>query len=125
MNVTKSINSQANNKSPMVLQQSYIYFSIFIYASNCPLSIYMFMPPSKSLVPWVLLLELYLLYIHLYHNLGYNIYIAIIKNHMQTTLDAMIGENQSTGIKNRTILHTFSTTGDAIDVPHNLNSNLA
>ena len=44
---------------------------------------------------------------------------------MQTTLGAIIGENQSAAIKNRTILHTFSTIGHAIDVSHNLDSNLA
>ena len=86
----------------------------------------MFMPPWKSLGPWVLLLESYLLYVHLhYKNLGYNIYSTILKNQMQTTLGAIIGENQSAAIKNRTILHTFSTIGHAIDVSHNLDSNLA
>ena len=88
----------------------------------------MFMTPWKSLAPWVLILEQesYLLYINLYYkNLGYKIYTTILKNRMQTTLDAIIDENQSAAIKNRTILRTFSTTGDVIDVSHNLNSNLA
>ena len=86
------------------------------------------MTPWKSLAPWVLILEQesYLLYINLYYkNLGYKIYTTILKNRMQTTLDAIIDENQSAAIKNRTILRTFSTTGDVIDVSHNLNSNLA
>ena len=88
----------------------------------------MFMTPWKSLAPWVLILEQesYLLYINLYYkNLGYKIYTTILKNRMQTTLDAIIDENQSAAIKNRTILRTFSTTRDVIDVSHNLNSNLA
>ena len=75
----------------------------------------MFMTPWKSLAPWVLLLEQesYLLHIKLdYINVGYKIYNTIPKNQMQTVLDAMIGENQSTAIKNRTILHTFSTIRD-------------
>ena len=41
------------------------------------------------------------------------------------TLGAVIGENQSTAIKSRTILHTFSTIRDVIDVLYKLNSNLA
>ena len=88
----------------------------------------MFMTPWKSLAPWVLILEQesYLLYINLYYkNLGYKIYTTILKNRMQTTLAAIIDENQSAAIKNRTILRTFSTTRDVIDVSHNLNSNLA
>ena len=36
---------------------------------------------------------------------------------MQKILDAIIGENQSVTTKNRTILHTFSTIRDVIDVP--------
>ena len=44
---------------------------------------------------------------------------------MQTTLDATIDENQLAVIKNRTILHTFSTILDVMDVSHELNSNLA
>ena len=65
----------------------------------------MFMTPWKSLAPWALLLvqESYLLYI----NLGYKIYTTILKNHMQATLDAIIGENQSAAIKNKTITHIF------------------
>ena len=43
---------------------------------------------------------------------------------MKTTLDAIVGEDQSAAIKNRTILHTFSTIRDVIDVSHNLNSSL-
>ena len=42
---------------------------------------------------------------------------------MQKTLDAIIGENQSVATKNRTILHTFSTIPEVIDVPYK--SNLA
>ena len=85
------------------------------------------MTPWKSLAPWVLLLvqESYLLYINSdYKNLGFIIYTTILKNHMQTTLDAIIGENQSAAIKNRTILYTFCTIRDAIDVSQRLNSNL-
>ena len=44
---------------------------------------------------------------------------------METTLDAIIGENQSAAIKSRTILHTSSTIQDVIDVSHNLNSSIA
>ena len=39
--------------------------------------------------------------------------------------DAIIGEKQSAAIKNITILHTFFTIRDVIDVSHKLNSNLA
>ena len=81
----------------------------------------MFMTPWKILAPWVLRLaqESYLLFINLeYKNLGYKIYTTILKNHMQTTLNAITGENQSAAIKNRTIVHTFSTIWDVIDVSH-------
>ena len=44
------------------------------------------------------------------------IYTTILKNHMQTTIDAIIGENQSAPVKNRTILQTFSNIGDVIDL---------
>ena len=54
-------------------------------------------------------------------NLGYKIH-TILKNHMQTTFDAIIGKNQSAANKNRTILHTFSTILDVIDVSRKLNS---
>ena len=37
---------------------------------------------------------------------------------MQKTLDAIIGENQLVATKNRTILHTFSTIRDLINVPY-------
>ena len=59
------------------------------------------MTPLKNLAPWVLLLvqEQYLLYI----NLDYKIYTAILKNHMQAFLEAIIGEKQSTAIKNNDI----------------------
>ena len=63
--------------------------------------------------------EPYVLYINLnYTNLGYKIYTTILKNHMQKTLDAIIGENQSVVTKKRTILHTLSTIWDVIDVPY-------
>ena len=84
------------------------------------------MTSSKSLAPWVLLLEQEpdVLYINLsYTNLGYEIYDTILKNHMQKTLVAIICENQSVATKNRTILHRFSTIRDVIDVPYK--SNLA
>ena len=65
-----------------------------------------------------------MLYINLnYTNLGYKIYTTILKNHMQKTLDAIIGEKQSVATKNRTILNTFSTIRDVTDVPYK--SNLA
>ena len=52
----------------------------------------MFMTSCKSLAPWVLLLvqESYLFYIDLAHK----IYTTLLKNHMQTTLDTIIVENQ-------------------------------
>ena len=68
------------------------------------------MTPWKNLAAWLLLLEQepYLLYINLnYKNLGYNIYTTILKNHMQKTLGAMIGENQSAAIKNSNITQVF------------------
>ena len=37
---------------------------------------------------------------------------------MQKTLDAIIDENQSVATKNRTILHTFLTIREAVDVPY-------
>ena len=70
----------------------------------------MFMTPGENLAPWVLLLvqESYLLYINSdYKNLGFIIYTTILKNHMQTTLDAIIGENQSAAIKNSNITDIF------------------
>ena len=71
----------------------------------------MFMTPWKRLAPWVLVLlvqESYLLYINSdYKNLSYEIYIAILKNHMPATLDAIIGQNQSAAIKNNNITHIF------------------
>ena len=42
---------------------------------------------------------------------------------MQKTLDAIIGEKESVVTKSRTILHTFSTIRDGIDVSYK--SNLA
>ena len=53
------------------------------------------------------------------------IYTSILRNRMQKMLDAIIGESQSAAIKNRTILHTFYTIRDEIDVANKLNSNLA
>ena len=48
-----------------------------------------------------------LLYINLdYKKLGYKTYTTILKNHMQKTLDAIIGENQSPAIKIN-ITHIF------------------
>ena len=37
---------------------------------------------------------------------------------MQKTLDAIVGENQSVATKNRTILHTFSTIRDGVNVTY-------
>ena len=42
-----------------------------------------------------------------FKNLVYNIYITILKNHMQAILDAIIGENQSPAIKNNNITYIF------------------
>ena len=70
----------------------------------------MLMTPWKSLARLVLLLvqESCLLYINSdYKSLGYNIYTTIPKHHMQTTLDAIIAENQSAAIKNNDITHIF------------------
>ena len=70
--------------------------------------------------------ESYLSCINLdYKNLNYKIYSTVLKNRMQKTLDATIGENQSATIINRTILHIFSTIRDVTDVSNKLNSNLA
>ena len=76
------------------------------------------MTPWKSLAPWLLLLvqEPYLCINLYYKNLGFKICTTRRKNHMQTTLDTIIGENQSTGIKSRTILHTFITIWDVVNV---------
>ena len=82
------------------------------------------MTPWKGLAPWVLLLvqESYLLHINSdYESFGYIIYTTILKKHMQTILDAIIGENQSAAIKNNNITHIRHV----IDVSHKLNSNLA
>ena len=43
---------------------------------------------------------------------------------MQRTLDAIISENQTVATKNRTILHTFLTIRDVIDVPYQSNLTL-
>ena len=58
-------------------------------------------------------------------NLDYKIYTTILKNQMQQTLNNIIGENQTAAIKNRTILHTFSTIRDIIDVSNKLDKNLS
>ena len=42
-----------------------------------------------------------------YKKLGYKIYTTIPKNHIQTTLDAIIGESQSAAIKSNSITHIF------------------
>ena len=68
----------------------------------------MFMTPWRNLAPWLLLLvqESYLFYINSKcKHLGYKIYTAILKNHMQATLDAIIGENQLAAIKINNITH--------------------
>ena len=49
-------------------------------------------------------------------NFDLKISTTILKNYIQKTFDAIIGENQSNAIKNRTILHTFSTIRDVTDV---------
>ena len=69
----------------------------------------MLITPWESLAPWVLVLvqESYLLFKNSdYKKLGYKIYTAIPKNHMQTILDAIIGENQSVPII-KNIAHIF------------------
>ena len=89
----------------------------------------MLIRPWESLAPWVLLLvqELYLLYITSdgSKHFGFKIYTTTLKSHIQKSLDAIIGENQSAAIKKKRILHTFSTIRDVIDVSHKLNSNLS
>ena len=91
---------------------------------NYRLSFQMFMTPSESLAPWVLLLEQGSSSANLdYKNLGYKIYTTVLKNHMQTTLDAIIGKDQTVAIKNRTMLHIFFTIRDIINISHKLNSN--
>ena len=80
----------------------------------------MFTTRSKSLAPWVLLLEQksYLSYINLdYENLGYKMYTTILKNHIQKNVDAKTEQI--------THIHTFSTIPDVIDASYKLNSNLA
>ena len=70
----------------------------------------MFMTPWKSLAPRVLLLvqESYLLFAYSnYKNLGYKIHSTILKNDIQATLHAIIGENQSAPVKNNNITHIF------------------
>ena len=62
----------------------------------------------KSLALWVLLLvqESYLLSINSgYKNLRYIIYTTILKNNIQATLDAIIGENQSAAVEYNNITH--------------------
>ena len=55
----------------------------------------------------LLVQESYLLYLNSdYKNLGYIIY-TILKNHMQATLDVIIGEKQSAAIKYNNITHIF------------------
>ena len=44
---------------------------------------------------------------------------------MQKTVDALIGENQSATIKDRTILHTLSTIRYIIDASNKLNKNIS
>ena len=58
-----------------------------------------------------------------FENLDYKICTTILTNQMQKTLDTIIGENQSTAIKNRTILHTISAIYDIIYVSNELNKN--
>ena len=87
----------------------------------------MFMTRWKSMTRRAILVqESYLLCINLdYKNLGHNICTTILKNNMQATLDAIIGEKQSAVINKTTILHTFSTIRHVnCDVSHNLNKNL-
>ena len=50
-------------------------------------------------------------------------YATILKIHMHKILETIICENQSIATKTRTILHTFSSIRDVIDVPYK--SNLA
>ena len=44
---------------------------------------------------------------------------------MQKTVDALIGENKSATIKDRTILHTLSTIRYIIDASNKLNKNIS
>ena len=51
---------------------------------------------------------MHLLYINSdYRNLDNSIYATILKNQMQATLNAIIGENQSAAIKNNNFTHIF------------------
>ena len=51
---------------------------------------------------------IYVIYINSdYKHLGYIIYTTILENHMQATLDSLIGENQSAAIKNNNITCIF------------------
>ena len=56
-------------------------------------------------------------------NFDYKIYTIIFKNRMQT-LDAIIGEKQSAGTKNSSILHTLSTIGNVNDIENKLNNSI-
>ena len=44
---------------------------------------------------------------------------------MQKTLDAITAKNQLASVQYRTVLNTFSTIQDIIDVSYKLNSNFA
>ena len=58
-------------------------------------------------------------------NLDYKIYTTILKNCMQKTLNGLIGENTSTAVKSKTILHTVSTIRDTVYIFNTLNKQLA
>ena len=58
-------------------------------------------------------------------NLHYINYTAIVKNCMQETLDGIIGENKSTAIEKRTMLHALSIIRDIIHMSNTLNKQLA
>ena len=58
-------------------------------------------------------------------NLEYKIYTTILKNCIRKTLDAIIIEDESAAIKERTILHTLSTVYDIIDMSNTLNKKLS
>ena len=82
----------------------------------------MFMISGESLTPWVLFLEQesYMSYI----NIDYKIYTIILKNHVQKTLDAIIGEKQSAVIKKRTTFRIFFIR-DLIDGSKKSKNNVA
>ena len=123
--VTKSINSQINNKA---LGNDGLTAEFHKHTSNEPslilLDVYEIWEKLGTMGV-ISTARIITAFINLdYKNLNYKIYTTILKNPKQKVLDAIIGENQSAAIKNRTVLDVFSTTEDVTDVSNKLNSNL-